>query len=332
MNGHNKIIIWVAAMFFVGGLLFYVLRTDEPSYQGKSLSQWVRGLEYGNVNPTEEQRVALRAMGEPAVTRLIGMLQSRDSALKRRFITYAQQHANIYNRFIAPRRVIPEEIYHVQAAAALGEIGPAAQAAIPALTTAATTDKQYLVVARAQAALIKIRQEPIAPLLVLLEDTRSTNWRRAALTVKYLGTNGEAAVPLLIRALQSTNVAVRDTAVQGLAGIASGAELAVPALIDCLQDKNPNIRRSAVDALCKFQGAKEQVVPLLVERLQDADHNVWLGAAFGLEKWLGENEKQTLYVPALVQSLKSPVEIIRMNAAIFLKRCDPEAAAKAGIK
>src|SRR5260370_716927 len=154
-----------------------------------------------------------RAMGEPAVTRLIRILQSRDSAIKRKFVAYAQHHANIHNRFIAPRYVIPEDVYHAKAATALGEIGPAAQAAIRALTTSSTTDKYYLAAARATAALIKIRQESITTLFVLLEDTQSTNWSRAALTAKYLGTNGEAAVPLLISALQSTNVGVRQYAV-----------------------------------------------------------------------------------------------------------------------
>jgi HEAT repeat protein len=327
----RKIIILILMIAVAGGCLFCVLPPAEPSYQGKSLSVWIRGLEYENVNPTDEQRAALRAMGDPAVKRLIRILQSRDSAIKRKFVTYAQHHADIHNRFIAPRYVIPEDVYHSEAATALGEIGPAAQAAIPALTTA-STNKYFLVAARAKAALINIRQESITPLLVLLADTQSTNWCPAALTVKYLGTNGEAAVPLLISALPSTNVGIRQYAVWGLGGIASRPDLAVPALLGCLQDKSPYIRRNAVDALCKLKGAKQQIVPLLLSHLQDSDNNVWLGAAFGLEGLLDQDEKRTLYVPALVKCLDNPAEIIRVNAATFLKRSDPEAAAKAGVK
>jgi HEAT repeat protein len=315
----------------LGGLVFYLLQTSEPSYQGKPLSRWIRGLEYENVNPSDPQRAALRAMGEPAVTRLIAILQSRDSAIKRKFVAYARHHADIHNRFIAPRHVIPENVYHAQAATALGEIGPAARAAIPALTVA-TTDGYYLVAARARAALIQIRQESITPLLASLEDTHSTNWSQAALTVKHLGTNGEAAVPLLVNALQSTNLGVLECALEALGGIASRPDLAVPPLIGCLRDKDAGIRRNAIDALCQFKGAKQQIVPLLLSRLQDADNNVWLGAAFGLEEFLEKDEKRLLYVPALVQSLNNPDEAVRANAAAFLKRNDPEAAAKAGIK
>jgi len=69
---------------------------------------------------------------------------------------------------IAPRYVVPESIYHAQAATALGEIGPVAKEAIPALT-AATEDKNVIFALRAKAALIKIRQESVEPLLVLLQ-------------------------------------------------------------------------------------------------------------------------------------------------------------------
>ena len=332
MTTRKSIAVFALAVAVVGGFVFYSLPRSEPSYQGKSLSRWIRGLEYGNVNPSDEQRAALRAMGEPAVTRLIAILQRRDSAIKRRFVSYAKYHARIHNWFIAPRYVIPEDVYHAQAATALGEIGPAARAAIPALTVA-SSDKYYLVAARAKAALIKIRQESIKPLLALLEDTHSTNWFAAARTVRHLGTNAEAAVPLLVSALQSTNAGVVQGALLALGGIASRPDIAVPALIGCLQDKSAYVRRSAIDALCKFKGAKHQIVPLLLSSMQDTDNNVWLGAAFGVEEFLDKDEKRTLYVPALVKSLNNLYNpAIRANAAMFLKRNEPEAAARGGIK
>ncbi len=334
MTPRKKIPIFTliaTVLLAVGGFLFYNQQTSEPSYQAKPLSRWIRGLEYENVNPSDEQRAALRAMGEPAITWLIAALQRRDSPIKRSFVNYAKNHAEIHNRFIAPRHVIPEKIYHVQAATALGEIGPAARAAIPSLT-AASSDRDSVVAARAKAALIKIREESITTLLSLLEDTLSTNWWQAALTVQHLGTNAEAAVPLLVSALQSTNDGVRESALRGLGGIAGRPDIAVPALIGCLRDKDARIRRSAIDALCKFKGPKQQIVPLLLSSMQDTDNNVWLGAAFGLEELLDKDEKRTLYVPALVKSLHNPNRTIRANAEMFLKRIDPEAAAREGIK
>jgi HEAT repeat protein len=312
----------------IGGWVLYVFRAPEPSWQGKPLSRWIRGLEYENRNPTDEQRAALRAMGEPAVTRLVELLQRRDSSIKKWFIAYCGNHVEIQNGFIAPRHVIPEDVYHAQAATALGAIGPAARSAIPALTIECT-NTYHLVAARARAALMKIRQEPITPLLGPLADPGSTNWSQAALTAKYLGTNGEAAVPLLINSLQSTNVGVRQYSLLALKGIASRPDIAVPALMACLRDNDAGIRRAAIDALCEFKAAKPQIVPLLLASLQYSDNNVWLGAAFGLETLLNQDEKQTLFVPALLESLKSPDEAIRENAKRFLKRNDPETAARA---
>src|SRR6476469_7715401 len=92
----------------IAASVLYLLRSPEPSWQGKPLSRWIRGLEYENRNPTDEQRAALRAMGEPAVTRLVEILQRRDSPIKKQFVAYSRNHAEIHNRFVAPRHVIPE--------------------------------------------------------------------------------------------------------------------------------------------------------------------------------------------------------------------------------
>ena len=331
LNRRKCVALFVGLAVVMSPIMFLSQRPREPSYQGKPLSKWLRGFEYENLNPSEEARTALRAMGEPAVARLIAILETNDSALKRKFIDYARRRPGVHNRVIAPRHIIPENVYHAQAATALGEIGPAAHPAIPALMKA-STNNYYLVAARAKAALMKIRQEPVTALVLLLEDPRSTRWAEAVLTVKYLGANGQAAVPLLVKALHDTNDVVRSSAAAALGGIACNPEIAVPALIDCLSDKSPDMRRDALDALCKFRTAKEQIVPVLLPRLQDPDLNVWLGAAFGLEDLLGYDEKKTILGPGLTQSLNSPNATIRENAALFLKRIDPAAPAKAGIK
>src|ERR1700733_108066 len=77
----KRLALFVLLAAVGGGLLFYFLTTVEPSYQGKPLSLWIRGLEIPNNYPTDEQRAALHAMGEPAVTWLIELLQRHDSAM-----------------------------------------------------------------------------------------------------------------------------------------------------------------------------------------------------------------------------------------------------------
>jgi HEAT repeat protein len=313
-----------------GGSLLYLLTTVEPTYQGKSLSLWIRGLEVPNNYPTDEQRTALRAMGEPAVTCLIKLLQRHDSAVRRQLLLYAGR-SYFFHRYLGTRDFITDYEFRSRAARALGEIGPAASAAIPALTTASTSSNAFDRLF-ASAALIKIRQEPITPLLGILEDSHSTNWRPELLTFMLLGTNAAPVVPLLVSNLQSTNVGTRSVAVYLLGGIAARADISVPALLGCLQDQNPDIRRSTIVALSRFKAAKPQIVPVLLTNMQSSDFYRWLSAAQGLQTMLNKDENRTLYVPALIKSLNSADKDIRDTAGEFLKDNDPAAASKAGIR
>jgi len=83
MNSRKRLALIIAILVLAVGFVV-LLRRDEPSYKGKRLSQWIRGLEYENVNPTDDQRAALFAMGEPAIKKLIVLLEKRDSALKQK--------------------------------------------------------------------------------------------------------------------------------------------------------------------------------------------------------------------------------------------------------
>ncbi|MGO8699153.1 MAG: HEAT repeat domain-containing protein [Limisphaerales bacterium] len=313
-----------------GGVLFYCLPTDEPSYQGKPLSLWIRGLEIPKNYPTDELRAALRAMGEPAVTRLIELLQRHDSAMKREFLVYAGHHM-FYYRYLQPRDIIPDYEYHSRAARALGEIGPSAGAAIPALMSTSISSNAFDRLF-ASVALIKVRQEPITPLLATLEDNHSTNWRPEFFTFMLLGTNAAAAVPLLVSHLQSTNVGIRGVAVHLLGGIASRPDISVPALIGCLQDQSAAIRRDALVGLSRFKDAKPQIVPILMTNMESPDFYLWLSAAQGLQAMLTKEENRIIYVPALIKSLSSADKDIRDTAREFLKDNDPAAASKVGIK
>jgi HEAT repeat protein len=82
----------------------------------------------------------------------------------------------------------------------------------------ASTNVDVIVATRAKAALLKIRGDSLDQLLNELANVRSTNWTRAARTAKFLGTNAQAAVPLLAKALQDTNFIVRAGAVERASG------------------------------------------------------------------------------------------------------------------
>src|SRR5438552_1380095 len=147
-----------------------------------------------------------------------------------------------------------------------------------------------------------------------MTPVRRTGFRRPR--AKYIATNAQAAVPFLVKALQDTNAIVRDVAIEALGGIASDPDITVPALVACMEkETDAGLQRDALDALCQFKNEKQRIVPVLLSFMENKDLNVWLGATLGLEDMLSADEKQTLYAPALIQSLNSPVESIRVNAA-----------------
>src|SRR5438093_430223 len=114
-------------------LLVWRLMPTEPSYLGKPLTHWLEQLQIGQYydpKVKDEAVKALRAMGASAIPPLIKLLKKRDSALKQRI-------NSLTTRSPLKRALLPEAHFDKNwAADALGEIGPPASAAIPALVLA----------------------------------------------------------------------------------------------------------------------------------------------------------------------------------------------------
>src|SRR5262245_38689092 len=65
------------------GLLMMAARLREPSYHGRSLSDWLEALEQKeDIEGAAEARVALRQMGTNALPHLLSMLRTKDSRFK----------------------------------------------------------------------------------------------------------------------------------------------------------------------------------------------------------------------------------------------------------
>jgi HEAT repeat protein len=170
------------------------------------------------------------------------------------------------------------------AAHLLGEMGPAARAAIPALLDE-TIDSPT-----AFAAVMKIRGQSVAPLIVQLQDAvRQRDMRelfQLAPTLGEFGTNAEAAVPFLVNAL---NLPPEYLPSASIAAVALGEihrqpEVCVPALIPLLDFPSASVRIQAVEALGKFQNAAAPALPHLVQSLDDLDASVRLAATNALNE------------------------------------------------
>ena len=160
MNGQrNKIVLIVGALVCVA-VLGFVLRPREPSYQGKSLSYWLRQWGGGSyLDLTGDSKEALRQMGTNVFPHLMSRLCKKDSKVKVRAVELCEKlgwhiqeslRGAEYNRVVAVTgfgvfggaasncvpeiaKLLADAETRWHAALALTAIG---QTAIPALTNA----------------------------------------------------------------------------------------------------------------------------------------------------------------------------------------------------
>jgi HEAT repeat protein len=150
---------------------------------------------------------------------------------------------------------------------ALGEIGPAASAAIPYLADA--TNEAAVV------ALIKIRHDSFQPFFERLKDTSdATKWSRTAAEVGGLGTNADAAIPLLVAAFDQTNKHIPHQAAFIVGRLHRRPEVCLPALVSLLNSTNYDLRADALNALASFGPAAKPAAPEIVRCLNDREASV----------------------------------------------------------
>jgi HEAT repeats/HEAT repeat len=146
----------------------------------------------------------------------------------------------------------------------------------------------------------------------------------------------------------------------GFGVLKSIAKPAVPSLIKLLNDSDPNIRSGAAFCLCQIGPAAAEAVPALLQSLDDPEAQSNAFAALrsigvkpdvlvpvligylsstnmGQRGWvvsplseLGTDAQAA--VPKLLESLDSPEAGLRRAATNLLRKIDPDAAAKAGVK
>jgi HEAT repeat protein len=137
-------------------------------------------------------------------------------------------------RALAPNE---KDTLQVIVAWTLGRMGPDAASAVPALTTALTSQFAHVRQAAAEA---------------LCE----------------VGQAAEPAAPTLVLALADWHPMVRRAAARSLSHVEEAAELVVPALIQLLADRDDEVREASIEALAHIGPT---TVPLLIEFLQARD-------------------------------------------------------------
>ncbi len=167
-----------------------------------------------------------------------------------------------------------------------------------------------------------------------LKDKDAEVRRRSALALALMGKDAEPAVPDLAGVLlKDEKGSVRLAAGTAIWRLGPIAKNAAPEIIQAYKDVNQDeeVRLMAAYALGKIGIANKEVVPTLVETLRTGEASQKRLAALVLGQ-IGPDAKEA--VPELIKvygnNVMDPESSKR--AAEALKKIDPEAAAKAGIK
>jgi HEAT repeat protein len=255
---------------------------------------------------------------------------------------------------------VQSDKFREAAIATLGQIGPSAKDAVPALVAVLRSADVPARKASA-AALVRIGEPASTALVALLRDPDASIRRVAAESLDRIliiggripGPAAQSAIAPLVAALQSADPQFADAAVDillrigndalsellkaprdksgrfspriafVLEGIAPTTDGLVPALVAALRDKDVDVRMNAIRALARV---RERALPELIATLKDPDAETrhLCGASLSM---MGPAAKPA--GPALVELLKSETD--HVWAGEFLLQIDPKAAAAAGV-
>jgi hypothetical protein len=122
-------------------------------------------------------------------------------------------------------------------------------------------------------------------------------------------------------------LARRSAATVGLGELGPAAKAAVPSLIAALKGSDVGSHEPAIRALGGIHSDPDVVIPLLIPYLTNDDLNDEAASALG-----GYGTLAKVAVPQIIPLLNARDKDARAAARVALKKIDPEAAVKAGVK
>jgi HEAT repeat protein len=258
MTTARKITLAVAVVALIGlgvGLLFP--RANEPSYQGRPLSQWLADLDSTDTGARERARGAFRAMGDSIVPALVEIIH-RDSK------PAGEVGNRAYNGLIIIARTNPAalaaltDLLYFEGAAGDAALSLAAlnPAGIPALTNAAGSGYPVLRT-RVAGALGTMPEaaEAVAPTLIeLLRDPERNIRQMALVSLGQIGPEPPGVVAAVARRLKDDSSEIRAVAAQTLGKFGTAAREAIPALEAASNDPLAVVRQDVADALKRIGG------------------------------------------------------------------------------
>ncbi len=270
----------------------YSLVPPEPSYQGKTVRDW---LTLYSTNRDESLR-AIRQIGTDALPWLVADLRAKDPFWKKKLAEFAQRQSWIKIIFT------PDSTRRVRAVEACAALGPLAKPAIPALGVALGNGA-----GGAARVLEQFGPEAIPALIHALTNAPGCGAPYStALALGKFGAKARVAVTNLVWEFENYPIGYpRWASAKALSEICQElienekqsdcpeVVYAKAALISGLSDTKPVVRRSAAEALAAFKTHAQAATPALRKLLDDSQLEVRQAATNALRAIAPEATSQT---------------------------------------
>jgi HEAT repeat protein len=249
-------------------------RSQQPAYNGKTLSEWVGDIGKSNEESAQAQE-AIRQIGTNAIPFLLKEISDL---------------GELYQKVGATNFSKEGGMRYINVHIAFKALGPIAKPAVPALLDLLTnTYASY------SAAVVLTQIDPQTAAVALTEALTNNNINVrlvAASELFEVRSNADIALamPNLIQCLKdestdkSASFDLITTAIDTLGGIHARPDIAVPALLETLTNKDFIIRMVSARALGEFGNAAISAVPALEEATNDPDNHVRKIAVVALKK------------------------------------------------
>lgn len=222
----------------------------------------------------------------------------------------------------------PDDEVRAAAASALAAIGSEATAAVPALAEA-LKDSDTVVRVKAADALAKIgpAAQAVAPELcgALRDNTTVVRLSVVIALMQIMPIKRDYVSDIVLLLQNDPEVLVRSQAAIAL-GKTKEASIAVPALIQALNDKESRVGQAAAESLAEFGPEAKSAVAALLDAKKG---HVGLAAVRALKSIEPAvlNPEGRKAVDALIEQLKNPNEMERLDAVLKLRHIGPDAVA-----
>ncbi len=271
----RRLFLGILAVALFLALILVLSRPKEPSYNGRSLSQWVEGLGYtyfygAPLDP--EAPDAIRQIGAQAVPHLLQWIAYEPPPWRLRLAQFCRTTRGI--KWAAPTMEgARQKNRALWAGLALECVGPEGRKAIPALVRI-FSETNAACAYRAAYSLGHLGGDALSPLIAALTNQDPVLRWRAVLGIRYSGSDCVPALPALIQRLVDRDPKVRGESAVVLEFLGHQSELVVPHLTRTLQSPYPYLRCAAAELLGHFGGEAASATPALVNILTDPDAGV----------------------------------------------------------